>query len=121
METKNIKLTLLYENGYGKLWINKDYHVIDLESENPNEFFENLAEAANILGEEVEGDKSLIEDFISTYTAVYAIQSCELIHRHLMSWDPKMAAIEQAAKDAGINLSNPFELMKFVSEIFSNL
>jgi hypothetical protein len=38
-----------------------------------------------------------------------------------MSWDPKMAAIEQAAKDAGINLSNPLELMKFVSEIFSNL
>ena len=121
MKTKNIELTLLYENGYGKLWINKDYHVIDLESENPNEFFENLAKAANILGEEVEGDESLIEDFISTHTAVYAIQSCELIHKHLMSWDPKMAAIEQAAKDAGINLSNPLELMKFVSEIFSNL
>ena len=42
MNTKSIEMTLLYENGYGKIYINKDYHLVDVETENPKDFFESL-------------------------------------------------------------------------------
>lgn len=99
MNTKNIEMTLLYENGYGKLYINKDHHLIDIETENPKDFFESLDKVANLLGEEIsEGNMEVKEDFMYTQTAVTAIHTCTLTHKHQIQWDPAMASIEIMAK-----------------------
>ena len=121
--TKNIELTLLYENGYGKLWINKEYHIVDVETEDPEEFLKNLTQAAEILGDEVthNHNENFVNDFLQTQTAALAIQDCDIIHRHLMAWDPRMAAIEVLAKQSGIDTNNPLELAKFAFKTLSQM
>lgn len=119
--TKNIEMTLLYENGYGKLWINKEYHVVDFETEDPKGFLENLAQVLEILGDEVTHDKDFVQDFIQAQTASLAIQDCEVIHKHLMAWDPAMAAVEMLAKQSGIDTNNPLELAKFAFKTLSQM
>lgn len=119
---KSIEMTLLYENGYGKLYVNKDYHIIDIETENPEEFFESLSKVANLLGEEVsEGNIGVKDDFIYTQTAVTAIHTCTLIHKHQIQWDPLMASIEIMAKKEGINMDNPMEVINFLMKTMDNL
>lgn len=71
MNTKNIEMTLLYENGYGKLWINREYHIVDVETEDPEEFMENLSGALEILGDEVTHNRN--ENFVQAQTAALAI------------------------------------------------
>ena len=121
--TKNIELTLIYENGYGKLWINEDYHIVDVESEDPEEFLKDLAQALEILGDEVthSHNENFVEDFIQAQTAALAIQDCEIIHKHLMAWNPMMAAVEVLAKQSGVDTNNPFELTQFAFKIFSQM
>ena len=123
MNTKSIEMTLLYENGYGKLWINKDYHVVDLETEDPKRFLENLVQAREILGDEVAHNcnEDFVEDFIQAQTASLAIQDCEVIHKHLMAWDPTLAAVEMLAKQSGIDTDNPLELAKFAFKTLTQI
>lgn len=123
MNTKNIEMTLLYENGYGKLWINREYHIVDVETEDPEEFMENLSGALEILGDEVNHNRSenFVKDFVQAQTAVLAVQDCDIIHKHLMAWDPRMAAIEVLAKQSGINTNNPFELARFAFETLGKM
>ena len=119
---KSIEMTLLYENEYGKLYINKDYHIVDVETENPEKFFESLSKVANLLGEEVsEGNMEVKEDFIYTQTAVTAIKTCNLVHKHQTQWDPLMASMGIMAKEEGIDLSNPIELVSFMMKTIGNL
>jgi hypothetical protein len=122
MNTKSIEMTLLYENGYGKIYINKDYHLVDVETENPKDFFESLRDVSDLLGDELsEGNMEVKKDFMYTQTAVTAIQTCTLTHKHQLQWDPLMASIEVMAKDQNVNLNNPMEVMNFMVKTIGNL
>lgn len=118
---KSIEMTLLYENEYGKLYV-KDYHIVDIETEDPKEFFKSLSRVANLLGEEVsDGNMEVKDDFIYTQTAVTAVQTCTLIHKHQIQWDPLMASIEIMATKEGINMGNPMEVISFLMKTVGNL
>ena len=121
MNTKSIELELLYENAYGKIYINKNYHIIDVETEEPEEFFDSLAKATEILGEEYtyNKNKSFEDDFIYTQTAAIAVQTCTLIHKHGISWDPMMAAMHLMVEQEGID--DPRERIEFMLKTILNL
>ena len=121
MNTKSIELELLYENAYGKIYINKNYHIIDVETEEPEEFFDSLAKATEILGEEYICNKSFENDFIYTQTAATAVQTCTVIHEHKIPWDPMMAAMQLMAKEVGVNMNNPAEAIPFMLRTIGNL
>lgn len=122
---KNIEMTLLYENGYGKLFINKEYHLVDIEAENLEEFLKNLGSAAEILGEEVvcNKDESLRKDFMETQIAILAFQTCTIIHKHIMEWNPMMAALNQLnqiAEEEGIP-DDPLDRALFMMKTLSGI
>ena len=123
MNTKSIELELLYENAYGKIYINENYHIIDVETEEPEEFFDSLAKAATILGEEYtyNKNKSFEDDFIYTHTACVALKTCTIINKQRVAWNPMMAAIHLMAEEEGVNMNNPIEVTTFMLKTISNL
>lgn len=118
---KTLELELLYESGYGKIWINKQYHLIEIETNDPEGFVENLCCAIDVLHQEAEegNNPQIIEEFLKAQTAGLAIQSCDVIYSHQLPWDPMIEAVKQMAEQAGAH--TPLEQAMFAIKTFRKL
>ena len=121
MQKKTLEFELLYESGYGKIWLNKQYHLVEIETNDPEGFAENLSCAIEVLHEEAEDghDSQIIEEFLQAQTAGLAVQSCDIIHRYSLQWDPMIEAIKQMAEQAGAH--TPLEQAMFAIKTFREL
>jgi hypothetical protein len=121
MQKKTLEFELLYESGYGKIWLNKQYRLVEIDTNDPEGFAENLSYAIEVLHKEAEDghDPQIIEEFLQAQTAGLAIQSCDIICRHLLQWNPMIEAIKQMAEQAGAN--TPLEKATFIAKTFKEL
>ena len=121
MQKKTLEFELLYESGYGKMWLNKQYHIVEIETNDPEGFAQNLSCAIDVLGQEAEDghDSQIIEEFLQAQTAGLAAQSCDIIYRHPLQWDPMIEAIKQMAEQAGAD--TPLEKAMFIAKTFKEL
>ena len=121
MQKKTLELELLYESGYGKIWINKQYRLVEIETNDPKGLSENLACAIDVLHQEAEegNDSQIIEEFLQAQTAGLAIQSCDIIHKYQIPWDPIIEAVKQLAEQSGAHTL--LERAAFAAKYFREL
>lgn len=122
MNTKTINLELFFENKYGKLYVNKDYHIFEVETSSPEDFVTCLFEETEKLHQIIvsnQASEKICERFTKCFEAMQFMKSCDSIVKRQRPWNVIIVSIDEIAKEKGIDPSGKAMLtLQLMHEFF---